>query len=228
MSNERDAGGINFAEWLGEVLRGQAGDLKGSECLLAPLTDLFKVVVELGEVGRDGGEIGLRVVGAHEIGFGRVGATLKVGFEGGVGEFGMLGAEFGIGEIEVFGGAEEAEIRGHFGERFAVAEVLEDAGLDAGADGTEEGIGIEFVADVGGGGDLGEDGLRWFGIVLGIETAERGAGGDEVEAAFGARSGENFGDFGVAVPRAEVEDVFAVGFGKFGELVLRFLAAKSV
>ena len=102
----------------------------------------------------------------------------------------MFGAELGVGEVKIFGGFEEAEVAGHVGQCFAVAEILEDAGLDGGADGAEEGVGVLLVADVGGGGELGEEAVGGIRLVLGEEAAEGGAGGVEVQAAFGAGFGE--------------------------------------
>ena len=79
------------------------------------------------------------------------------------------------------------------------------------------------MADVGGGGELGEEAVGGIGLALGEEAAERGAGGVEVQATFGAGFGEDFRDFGVFLFAAEVEDVFAVLGGEAGEMALRFL-----
>ena len=155
----------------------------------------------------------------NEVEVGCFSAALDMVFIGGAGGFGMFGAEFGIREVEVLGGFEEAEILFHVGKRPAFLELLKDVRLDGGTNGAEKRIGILFVTNVGGGGELGEERAGGFGIGAGVETAKGGAGGVEVESAFEKRFGEEFDDFGVAVARAEIENVFAVRFRKFGELV---------
>src|SRR5687768_2848352 len=105
-----------------------------------------------------------RFVVVLAVGVGIFGAEADVVFVVGAGGFGMFGAEFCVGEVEVFGGPEKFEVVMHIGQGASGAEVFEDAGLDGGADGAEEGVGVLLVADVGGGGDLGEDGA-FVGLV---------------------------------------------------------------
>lgn len=222
----REEGRVDVAEVGGAVVAVEAGLLEDGEGFLLALAGLEDVAIEvreIGELGRIGVvRIGLGWIEGKEIEVRSVGATLDEALVGGAGGFGVGGAEFGIGEVKAFGGAEESEIFFHVGEGAAAAEVFEDACFDGGADRAEEGIGVLFVADVGGGGDLGEDGAVRIRLGCGEETAESGRGGADVEAAFGAGFAEKIDDFLVGMVGAEVEDELAVVLGKGGELVSGF------
>ena len=105
-----------------------------------------------------------RIFDWGEVGFGSFGALFDVFRVGGADGLGVVDAEFGVGEVEAFDGAEETEVFFHVGEGAAVAEVFENAGLDGCADGTDEGVVLLFVADVSGGGELGEEGVIELGL----------------------------------------------------------------
>ena len=134
-----------------------AGLFKDVEDFLLAFAFFLNIAFEVGEVvKRVWVGIGRSFVGGEEVGVGSFGAVLDVIFVGGAGGLWMFGAEVGVGEVKGFGGAEEFEIVLHIGEGAAGVEVFEDAGLDGGADGAEEGVGLLFVTDVGGGGELGK------------------------------------------------------------------------
>ena len=160
-----------------------AGLFKDVEDFPLAFAFLLNVAFEVGEVVKwvlvDGS-----FVGREEVGVGGFGTVLDVIFVRSAGGFGMFGAEAGIGKVEGFGSAEEFKIVLHIGEGTAGVQVFEDAGLDGGADGAEEGVGLLFVTDVCGGGELGEEGVVGFGLGGGEEAREGAAGGDYVEAAF--------------------------------------------
>ena len=199
-----------------------AGLFKDVEDFLLAFAFFLNVTFEVGEVVKwvlvDGS-----FVGREEIGVGSFGAVLDVIFVRSAGGFGMFGAEVSVGEVKAFGGAEEFEIVLQVGESAAGIEVFEDAGLDGGADGAEEGVGLLFVTDVGGGGELGEEGVVGLGLGGGEEARDGAAGGDDIEAAFGTGTAEKFDGLVVGRFGAEVEDEFAVGFRESGELVFGFV-----
>ena len=199
-----------------------AGLFQDVEDFLLALAFFLDVAVEVGGVV-EWVWVDRSFVGGEEIGVGSFGAVLDVIFVGGAGGFGMNGAEVGVGEIERLGDAEEFEIVLQVDEGAAGTDVFEDAGLDGGANGAEEGVGLLFVTDVGGGGELGEQGMVGFGLGGGAEAGERAAGGDDVEAAFGAGAAEELDGFVVGSFGAEIEDEFTVGLGKGGELVFGFI-----
>ena len=199
-----------------------AGLFKDVEDFLLAFAFFLNVTFEVGEIVKwvlvDGS-----FVGREEIGVGSFGAVLDVIFVRSAGGFGMFGAEVGVGEVKAFGGAEEFEIVLHIGESAAGIEVFEDAGLDGGADGAEEGIGLLFVPDVGGGGDLREEGVVGCRLGGGEEAREGAARSDDVEAAFGTGAAENYDGLVVGSFGAEIEDEFAFGLGEGGELVFGFV-----
>lgn len=142
---------------------------------------------------------------------------------GGAGNSGIVSTPVGICEVDILDDFQETKFLVHIGECFALSEAFKDSGFDIGANGAEESVGILFVADVGGSGVLGEEGVVGIGVGGGEEAAEGGGGGDDFEATFGARFGEEIGGLVVGLPGTEVEDVVAVVLGESGELVLRFI-----
>lgn len=154
-----------------------------------------------------------------EIDFGSAGAEVDVALVSGARAFGIGGAPLGVGEVKVFGGFKKAEVLFHISEGAAGAEAFENAGLGGGADGAKEGVGMLFVLDVDGGGELGEDGQGGILLRGGKEAAERGTGGDEVKTAVVARFAEDLDGVIVGVAGAEVENVLLVLGREDSELI---------
>ena len=101
-------------------------------------------------------------------------------------------------------------------------ELLENVCLDRGANGAKEGIGILLVTNVCCGGELGKESRGRFGIGVDVEARQGGAGSVNGKAALGARFAEKSDGLVVGMGGAEVDDEFAVFFGKKGELAFRF------
>ena len=147
-----DAKRLEFGKELGAFL--------GFALLTFARLDDVEIEFGVGIDQRGSFRIAVRFFDRDEVDVGGAGAGIDVALVSGAGAFGIEGAPLGVGEVEVFDGFEEAEVLLHIGEGTALLEGLEDAGFDGGSDGAEEGVGALLVADVGRGGDLGEDGQR--------------------------------------------------------------------
>ena len=132
-------------------------------------------------------------------------------------------AEFLFGEETFLDAFEGAEFLVEIGDGFAAAYGFEEAGLNEAKQGFEVGFAMGLVIDAHGGSELAEsfrgDG---FGMVFGVEFAERGGTGGEAESAVGARFGELIGDVLVGEAIAEVEDEGLVDLGEALEHVEAF------
>jgi hypothetical protein len=112
---------------------------------------------------------------------------------------------------------------------FALAEGVEDAGLDKAEDGFEVGCAVSLLIDLDGGGVLA-DGFDGEGVavVAGAEFGEGAFAGLQGEAALGAGKGEFLDDEAVRVLGAEVEDEGLFFLGEPDEHVKEFHTDKVV
>ena len=101
-------------------------------------------------------------------------------------------------------------------------ELLKNVCVNGCANSAEEGAGMLLVTNVGGGGELGEERPGGLGIGVDVEAGGGGAGSVDSEAAFRARFAEKINGLVVGMGGAEVDDEFAVLFGKKDELAFRF------
>ena len=133
--------------------------------------------------------------------------------------FGIFGAPFGVGEVKVLRGFQEAEVLFEIGEGFTIFEAFENAGFDGCANGAQEGVGVEFMTDLSSSGVLGQDDKVVFSVGAGEEAAKSAFRGGDIESALGTRFCKKGDDFVVRMLRAKVKNVLAVLFRQARELV---------